>query len=769
MTPGTPRSTRSTRFILASCIASALLAATSATAAPSENRATDIARVMQDWQARIIGLGQSAEDARSWSRRSLAKFGRLSAERLALAQRATTLGELELVLLEAPLGAGTPLNVLMANKPGDIAMMTTHVVGKSSPATSPALYAGMVFTAVSPCRILDTRPSQGGFGAWAAGSSNLVKIGPYATGYQTGPGSQGGSATSCGLDALAGPGQIAVIMAAVSTVSQTGAGYITFYPQGSPNPGLASVSQWFQPGYVQTSFVLIPSDLAGAAAASSFTSAGTEVIIDVVGYFAADFGEGTVTSVTAGTGLTGGTITTAGTIGLAATNLLPTVACSTNQIPKWSGSAWACAADATSSGGVTSVTASAPLASSGGVTPNITLSSPLGVANGGTGQTSLAANGIVYGQGTAAVGTAVGADGQVLAGTAGAPAWTGSPSISGNLTLVNPSTASAGNIMKGANRFIHNFGVQNTFIGENAGNFTMTGVSNTASGAFALLSNTSGASNTASGFQALVRNTIGTYSTASGDSALYSNTTGSANTASGALALVGNTTGSNNIASGVSALYSNIVGNGNTAIGTQALQNTTGSGNTALGYQAGYFLTTGDYNIHIGHLGLATEGRTIRIGDLNQARTFIAGIRGVTTGSPTAIPVLIDSDGQLGTVSSSRRFKDDIADMDAASGALMKLRPVTFHYKTDRNPSGRTLQYGLIAEEVAGVYPGLIAHSADGQIETVMYQFLPPMLLNEVQKQKRTIEAQATHIAGLELEIEKMKEQMARVVRLLDR
>ena len=98
-------------------------------------------------------------------------------------------------------------------------------------------------------------------------------------------------------------------------------------------------------------------------------------------------------------------------------------------------------------------------------------------------------------------------------------------------------------------------------------------------------------------------------------------------------------------------------------------------------------------------------------------------------------------------MSSSRRFKDEIADMDAASNALMKLRPVTFHYKTDRNASARTLQYGLVAEEVAEVYPGLIAHSRDGQVETVMYQFLPPMLLNEYQKLRRDFGAQAEEIA----------------------
>ncbi|HEX7486008.1 MAG TPA: tail fiber domain-containing protein, partial [Vicinamibacterales bacterium] len=139
---------------------------------------------------------------------------------------------------------------------------------------------------------------------------------------------------------------------------------------------------------------------------------------------------------------------------------------------------------------------------------------------------------------------------------------------------------------------------------------------------------------------------------------------------------------------------------------------------------------------------------TIRIGlPGSQTQTFIAGIRGATTGIADAVYVAIDSNGQLGTVSSSRRVKDDIADMAAASSALLRLRPVTFHYKSDQNPAGRTLQYGLIAEEVADIYPGLVARSADGQIETVMYQFLPPMLLNEYQKQQRSLNAHATELA----------------------
>jgi len=127
--------------------------------------------------------------------------------------------------------------------------------------------------------------------------------------------------------------------------------------------------------------------------------------------------------------------------------------------------------------------------------------------------------------------------------------------------------------------------------------------------------------------------------------------------------------------------------------------------------------------------------------------------------------VFVDTNGQLGTASSSRRVKDDIVDMDAASSALMQLRPVTFHYKSDQAPSGRTLQYGLIAEEVAEVYPGLVARSADGQIETVLYQFLPPMLLNEVQKQQRTIEALRAQVAAGDAQTRTLTDQVAALTR----
>jgi hypothetical protein len=466
---------------------------------------------------------------------------------------------------------------------------------------------------------------------------------------------------------------------------------------------------------------------------------------------------GTLMSITAGTGLTGGTITTTGTIGLAATNLLPTTACAPNQIPKWNGTAWACAADASSGGTVIGVTASSPIASSGGTAPNISLAGTVPVANGGTGQTTLAANGIIYGNGANPVGTTVGSTGQVLVGTtSGAPAWTGSPSISGNLTLA-PSTgnSSPGFIMKGTARFIHDFPPGspegNTFIGANAGSL--------------------------GGFPGGLNGNTGL-----GSNTLSVNLGGNENTASGASALRENSSGSGNTGTGYSALRNNAHGTQNTAVGRGALENATGTGDIALGYSAGSNLTTGGGNIMIGNVGVAAEAATIRIGSA-QTRAFIAGIRGITTGASDAVAVLIDSNGQLGTVSSSRRVKDNIADMDASSNALMKLRPVTFNYKADKNASRRALQYGLIAEEVADVYPELVAHSADGQVETVMYQYLPSMLLNEYQKQQRTIDAQArdamrykARLAELEqdrrvqaAEIAELKRQVTHMVRTLER
>ena len=361
---------------------------------------------------------------------------------------------------------------------------------------------------------------------------------------------------------------------------------------------------------------------------------------------------------------------------------------------------------------------------------------------------------------------------------------------SGNLILsTDPSTSTAGNIIKGSNRFIHDFGTNNTFVGLNAGNFTMsgsgantgigtsvltvngTGANNTAVGASALTANTSGVANTALGSSALAANTSGAQNTAVGSGALFTNTTnsfntavgtnalrlsttsfntavgssamaatttGSSNTAVGSNALTANTTGVNNTAIGGSALVANTTGNSNTGVGISTFNAlTTGSSNVAIGSSAGGVVTTGNNNIYISASAAASsEGTTTRIGNL-QTKCFIAGIRGVTTTNANAVAVLIDSAGQLGTASSSRDVKHDIENMGDASNNILNLRPVTFVYNSDES---NTTQYGLIAEEVAEIFPNIVVLDNNGQPETVQYQVLPVLLLNELKKQHVTIE-----------------------------
>ncbi len=263
---------------------------------------------------------------------------------------------------------------------------------------------------------------------------------------------------------------------------------------------------------------------------------------------------------------------------------------------------------------------------------------------------------------------------------------------------------------------------------------------NLALGILALGSNTSGTYNTALGYYAMPNNSTGSYNTATGYFALYDNN-GNYNTADGSGALSTNSVGNANTAVGYEALTNSNASN-NTAVGYQALNNlTTGTNNIAIGANAGSSVSGSDSNnIDIGSAGSAGDSGAIRIGTSGtQTSFFVAGVRGVTTGENNAVPVMIDSNGQLGTVSSSRRFKTDVQDMGDASRGLMRLRPVTFRYKKPFADGSTPVQYGLIAEEVAEVYPDLVARSADGQIETVKYQVLDSMLLNELQRQQSEI------------------------------
>ena len=298
---------------------------------------------------------------------------------------------------------------------------------------------------------------------------------------------------------------------------------------------------------------------------------------------------------------------------------------------------------------------------------------------------------------------------------------------------VGASSNAAQNTAVGFNSLYSNdSGSSNTAMGANALGANVSGGENVGVGAGALANNTSGASNTAVGTQALSSNGITSNNTAVGTQALWSHNGGCCNTAVGFQAMFADTGGQNNVAIGDGALSANLIGGSNIAIGFNA-------GNAVTGYN----------NIDIGNSGTSTDSNTIRIGTAGQQMSvYIAGITGVWVGSSS--PVYVNANGQLGTIQSSRRYKEDIQDMGAASDAVMQLRPVQFRYKQAAPDGSKPLQFGLIAEEVAQVYPELVVRDKEGQIESVQYQQLPAMLLNELQKQHQIIERQEQEIQALE-------------------
>jgi hypothetical protein len=182
-------------------------------------------------------------------------------------------------------------------------------------------------------------------------------------------------------------------------------------------------------------------------------------------------------------------------------------------------------------------------------------------------------------------------------------------------------------------------------------------------------------------------------------------------------------------------------GHNNTAIGITALYNANGgSGNIALGVNAGLNVTNGSNNIHIGSAGAAESG-IIRIGIPGTHQgALIAGISNSNVGSGST--VFVNGNGQLGTILSSGRFKEDVAAVGDDSRRLLALRAVRFHYKPAYDDPSRPLQYGLVAEEVAEVFPELVHPDGDGTPYSVRYHLLSVLLLNELQRQERQLEAQ---------------------------
>ncbi len=285
--------------------------------------------------------------------------------------------------------------------------------------------------------------------------------------------------------------------------------------------------------------------------------------------------------------------------------------------------------------------------------------------------------------------------------------------------------------------FSNTTGSRNTATGNGALGFNTTGVDNTAVGSGALFFNNA-ADNTAIGAAALSANTTGASNTAIGGSALTNNTTSNLNTAVGFHALMNNTTGGGSTALGSDALLNyNGAGGGNTAIGDQALfALTTGGVNVALGFGAGASVTNASNTICIG-----TGGQNV------SNSCYIGNIFGVT--SAGGIAVLVNSDGKLGTVVSSRRFKEEIQLMEQASETLFALKPVTFRYKEEIDPAG-TSQFGLVAEDVEKVNPDLIVRDKEGKPYSVRYDQVNAMLLNEFLKEHRTVQEMKSTLAKQE-------------------
>ena len=233
---------------------------------------------------------------------------------------------------------------------------------------------------------------------------------------------------------------------------------------------------------------------------------------------------------------------------------------------------------------------------------------------------------------------------------------------------------------------------------------------------------------------------------------------GQFNTAVGANALFSNVTGDGNTAIGPGALDKN-TGNGNTAIGVFTLNNkVAGDRNVAIGWRTGDNLTNGQDNIYIGYnvqAGSPTEAGTTRIGTANTTATYLAGVRGFAGGTDV---VTIDAAGRLGIATpSSLRFKTDVQPLGDVQATVQGLRPVTFFYKPEYDGGSHTLQYGLVAEEVAATAPELALRDEQGQPRGVRYQALPTLLIAEVQRLEHERKAQADEIKQLRDELEALK------------
>jgi hypothetical protein len=329
----------------------------------------------------------------------------------------------------------------------------------------------------------------------------------------------------------------------------------------------------------------------------------------------------------------------------------------------------------------------------------------------------------------------------------------GTANTANGMMALFSNTTGVNNVAVGAQALVFNTdGENNTAVGTQALSSNTSAEQNTAIGALALLNHISGNGNTAIGANALSSDATGQVNTAIGAGALFtvnSGFNGSFNTATGAGALFNNT-GADNTANGAGALGNNTSGHDNTAVGVSALpNNTTGSSNIAVGAFAGQAVTTASGTISIGVQGSNTDNSC-----------FIGWIFGAS--SPGGSAVFIDANDRLGTVTSSKRFKEEIQPMDKASEALFSLKPVSFRYKKDIDPAGIP-QLGLVAEEVEEINPDLVVRDKQGKAYSVRYDQVNAMLLNEFLKEHKKVEELEGIVTALAATVKEQAAQIQKV------
>ena len=386
------------------------------------------------------------------------------------------------------------------------------------------------------------------------------------------------------------------------------------------------------------------------------------------------------------------------------------------------------------------------------------LSSPLSAANGGTGSTSFISHEIILG-GSSSLGAAT--NGQIPIGSTPVLATiiAGSGILitngAGSITISSPGAIATINGNTGS--------ATGSTVTITTGASNANGTSNfAASGSTVTFSVTGAGNNIGIGSNSMTSASLtGTDNTCMGYNAGTSITSGSNNTLLGFDGGTAITTGSDNTVTGFSAGLDLVGGNRNCLMGYESGESlTSGSNNCYFNPSStGYSQTTGSYNVAFGQNAsngygssessnilfsnagtVATSntlmaGSGVGTGSQQLAAVFISGITGITV---TGNPILVSSGGQLGIAVSSRRFKNNIKNMGKRSEGIYKLRPVTFLWDKDSAPglskASNKRQCGLIAEEVATLFPSLVTFDKDNKPLSVNYSALFPLLINELKK-----------------------------------